>query len=211
LGGSGVDVSVLALGSWWTYERIGGDEGIAVMRTARERGVTFLDDARYDDETGNAPIRTGYSEVIFGELFRAAGWRRDEAVVANKLWWEFWPEQSAAEVLDASLERMGFDYLDLAYSWATVNGPRVEEVVSAVGGLISSGRVRAWAVLAALYHSLSVGPRVLNDQHRRFADPVALSSTRPRNFPASASRRSPYSLQAWPRPKRAPWSARLRH
>jgi hypothetical protein len=46
LGGSGVDVSVLALGSWRTYERIGRDEGIAVIRTARERGVTFLDDAR---------------------------------------------------------------------------------------------------------------------------------------------------------------------
>src|SRR5262245_42750855 len=144
LGASGIDVSVLALGSWRTYERIGRAEGIAVMRTARERGIAFLDDARYDDETGTAPIRTGYSEVIFGELFRAAGWKRDEVVVANKLWWEFWPGQSAAEELDASLERMGLDYLDLVYSWATVNGPPVEEVVSDVGRLISSGRVRAW-------------------------------------------------------------------
>ena len=41
------------------------------------------------------PFPTGYSEVVFGELFRAAGWVRDEVVVANKLWWEFWPEQDA--------------------------------------------------------------------------------------------------------------------
>jgi aryl-alcohol dehydrogenase-like predicted oxidoreductase len=43
------------------------------MLAAKKRGVTFLDDARYDDETGSAPLATGYSEVVFGELFRAAG------------------------------------------------------------------------------------------------------------------------------------------
>jgi len=135
---------VLALGSWRTYENMSREQGIAVMRAARERGVDFLDAARYDDETGAAPIPTGYSEVIFGELFRAAGWKRDEVAVTNKLWWEFWPEQSAAEELDASLGRMGFDYVDLAYSCTTNDGPPIDEIVSSVGGLIASGKVRAW-------------------------------------------------------------------
>jgi aryl-alcohol dehydrogenase-like predicted oxidoreductase len=144
LGSSGLDVSVLSLGSWRTYERISREQGLAVMRAAREAGITFLDDARYNDETGTAPIATGYSEIVFGELFRAAGWRRDEVVVANKLWWEFWPTQTAEEELDASLERMGFDYLDLAYSWTTSSGPPVDEIVAAVGGLIASGKLRAW-------------------------------------------------------------------
>src|SRR2546427_7437353 len=58
--------------------------------------TTLFRSARYDDETGEAPIPTGYSEVVFGELFRASGWKREEVVVSNKLWWEFWPEQSAA-------------------------------------------------------------------------------------------------------------------
>jgi hypothetical protein len=40
-----------------------------------------------------------------------------------------------------------------------------------------------------------------------FADPVAVSSTKPGNFPASALRRSPYSLRAGLQPNRAPWSA----
>jgi aryl-alcohol dehydrogenase-like predicted oxidoreductase len=144
LGSSGIAVSVLALGSWRTYEHMSREQGVAVMQAARERGIDFLDDARYDDETGEAPIPTGYSEVVFGELFRSAGWKRDDVVVANKLWWEFWPEQSAAEELDASLQRMGFDYLDVVYSWATSDGPPIDEVVSAVGGLIASGKVRAW-------------------------------------------------------------------
>ena len=83
LGSSALEVSALALGSWRTFERIPQEQGVAVMRAAREHGIVFLDDARYDDETGTAPLATGYSEVVFGELFRAAGWRRDEVVVAN--------------------------------------------------------------------------------------------------------------------------------
>jgi aryl-alcohol dehydrogenase-like predicted oxidoreductase len=144
LGTSGIDVSRLALGSWRTYERIPRAQGVAVMTAARERGITFLDDARYNDESGEAPIPTGYSEVVFGELFRATGWRRDEVVVANKLWWEFWPDQSAAEELDASLNRMGFDYIDLAYSFTAPEGPPIETIVTSIGALITSGKLRAW-------------------------------------------------------------------
>ena len=144
LGASGIEVSTLALGSWRTYERISREHGVAVMHAARECGMTFLDDARYNDETGTAPIPTGYSEVVFGELFRAAGWKRDEVVVANKLWWEFWPEQSAAAEVDASLARMGFDYIDVVYSWLPQDDLSVEEIVGSVGGLIQSGKVRAW-------------------------------------------------------------------
>jgi len=137
-------VSVLALGSWRTYERISREQGLRVMLAARECGVTFLDDARYNDETGSAPMPTGYSEVVFGELFRAAGWRRDQTVVANKLWWEFWPEQSASDELDGSLRRMGFDYVDLVYSWSALEGPPIAEIVAAAGELITSGKARAW-------------------------------------------------------------------
>ena len=144
LGNSGIDVSVLALGSWRTYERISREQGLSVMLAAKECGVTFLDDARYNDETGSAPMATGYSEVVFGELFRAAGWRRDQTVVANKLWWEFWPEQSASEELEGSLRRMGFDYVDLVYSWSAPQGPPIAEIVAAVGELIASGKTRAW-------------------------------------------------------------------
>ena len=146
LGSSGIEVSALAPGSWRTYERIPREQGLAVMRAAREHGIDFFDDARYDDETGTAPIRTGYSEVVFGELFRATGWKRDEVVVSNKLWWEFWPEQTAAEELDASLERMGFDHLDLVYSCPARTAPPVEEIVGAVGELIAAGKVRAWGI-----------------------------------------------------------------
>ena len=117
------------------------------MRAARDVGINFLDDARYDDETGAAPIPTGYSEVLFGELFREVGWRRDETVVANKLWWEFWPAESAAAELDGSLTRMRMDHVDLVYTLPPPEGLGLEELVESVTGLITAGKARAWGVV----------------------------------------------------------------
>jgi aryl-alcohol dehydrogenase-like predicted oxidoreductase len=147
LGASGLEVSALSLGSWRTFERLPAETGTAIMRAAREAGINFFDDARYDDETGTAPIRTGYSEVVFGTLFRGAGISRDEAVVTNKLWWEFWPEQSAAAELDGSLERMEFDHVDVIYANPPPPGLAVADLVDAVGGLIASGKARAWGLV----------------------------------------------------------------
>jgi len=147
LGRSELQVSRLSLGSWRTFERISREDGLAVMHAAREHGFNCLDDARYDDETGAAPLRTGYSEVLFGELFRAAGWDRHDTVVSNKLWWEFWPEQSAAAELEGSLGRMGFDYVDLIYANPPPDSLGVAEMVDAVGELVGSGKARAWGIV----------------------------------------------------------------
>jgi aryl-alcohol dehydrogenase-like predicted oxidoreductase len=134
----------MALGSWRTFERIPREQGVEVMVAAREAGITFLDDARYDDETGDAPIPTGYSEVVFGQLFRAAGWTRDEVVVSNKLWWEHWPDERAANEIEGSLQRMGFDHLDLVYAMPPPEGMTIGALVEEVVGLLESGRAQAW-------------------------------------------------------------------
>lgn len=144
LGASGLQVSRMALGSWRTFERISRDQGLEVMRAARDAGITFLDDARYNDETGTAPLPSGYSEVVFGELFRAAGWRRDEVVVANKLWWEFWPDETPAEELTGSLRRMELDHVDLIYSDRLPPGVPLADAVDMITRLISAGNARAW-------------------------------------------------------------------
>jgi aryl-alcohol dehydrogenase-like predicted oxidoreductase len=137
----------MALGSWRTYERMSRERGLAVMRAAREAGVTFLDDARYNDETGEAPISSGYSEMVFGELFRASGWPRDEVVVSNKLWWEFWPAETPAQELAGSLGRMSLDHIDLIYSEVPPADVPLEDVVAMVTGLIAAGHARAWGTL----------------------------------------------------------------
>jgi aryl-alcohol dehydrogenase-like predicted oxidoreductase len=151
----GLSVSVMSLGSWRTFEHITEEEGLAVMTAARAAGITFLDDARYDDETGTAPIPTGYSEVIFGELFRAAGWQRDEVTVSNKLWWEHWPSEDAAAELAGSLGRMKFDHIDLIYAMPPPDGMSMETLVEQVAALIDRGVARAWGTgmwTAAQHH-----------------------------------------------------------
>jgi L-glyceraldehyde 3-phosphate reductase len=178
LGASGIEVSALALGSWRTYERLSREEGVAVMRAAREAGIDFLDDARYNDETGEAPIPTGYSEVVFGELFRASGWKRNEVIVSNKLWWEFWPEQSAAEELDGSLSRMRFEYVDLIYSERLPEGLPLPDAVSDVSELIADGKARAWGVL--------------NWRANKIAEAVQVTSAQGLQEPCAAQ--LPYSL-----------------
>jgi aryl-alcohol dehydrogenase-like predicted oxidoreductase len=147
LGASGIEVSPLAMGSWQTYERIPRAAGAAVLAAAREVGINFLEVARYDDRTGTAPIPTGYSEVVFGEVFRMSGWPRDEVVIANKLWWQFWPRQSAAEELAASLDRTGLDRFDFVYSDPPPDQMPMDEVVAAVGELVTSGKVRGWGIV----------------------------------------------------------------
>ncbi len=146
LGSSGMDVSALSLGSWRTFERIGKDRSVEIVRAAAEGGITFFDDARYNDETGTAPIPTGYSEVLFGEVMRAAGLPRADTVIANKLWWEHWPREDAAAELDASLGRLGFDHVDLIYAVTLPDDLSVERAVEEVAGLLAAGKARAWGV-----------------------------------------------------------------
>ncbi|HEY7632123.1 MAG TPA: aldo/keto reductase [Thermoleophilaceae bacterium] len=163
LGDSALDVSCLALGSWRTYERMSREDGLAVMRAAREAGINFLDDARYNDETGHAPIPTGYSEVVFGELFRGAGWDRDEVIVSNKLWWEFWPDQEASGELDASLGRMGLDHVDLIYTEPPPEGLLLRDQVEQIAGLIKSGKARVWGMLNWTPEQISGGVRAARE------------------------------------------------
>lgn len=147
LGASGLEVSVLSLGSWRTYERIPRPQGVAVLNAARDAGIDFLEIARYDDETGTAPIPTGYSEVVFGELFPASDYDREAVTIAEKLWWEFWPQQTAEQELDASLERTGLDRVDLLYSDPPPRDLPLEQVVEQIGALLDAGRVRAWGIV----------------------------------------------------------------
>jgi aryl-alcohol dehydrogenase-like predicted oxidoreductase len=147
LGASALSVSRIALGSWRTFERMERGDAERLMRYALDQGLDFLDDARYDDETGLAPLATGYSEVLFGELFHAAGADRDRVTVSNKLWWEFWPAQDAVAELEGSLARMGFERLDLLYSSTLPDELPVAVAVEQIAAVLATGRVGAWGVV----------------------------------------------------------------
>ena len=146
LGRSGLRVSVLGLGSWLTFERLARDTGVAIMRAAQAAGITFLDDARYNDATGTAPLASGYSEVVFGELFRAAAGsatrhRRQQAVV------RVLARTDRRRGARRFAQRMG----STMSTSSTPNGRPptlpLDELFEQVSGLIQAGKARAWGVL----------------------------------------------------------------
>jgi aryl-alcohol dehydrogenase-like predicted oxidoreductase len=147
LGRSGVEVSAFSLGSWLTYEFMADGDSLAVISRALEAGVNFLDDARYNDRTGHAPVKSGYSEVVFGRLLRKGGWPRSDLIIANKLWYEFYPEESPEAELDGSLSRLQLDYLDLVYCVPPPPSLPVAEMVQQMDALIKTGKVRQWGIL----------------------------------------------------------------
>jgi aryl-alcohol dehydrogenase-like predicted oxidoreductase len=165
-GASGLEISVLALGSWRTYERIPREQGVAVLDAAKAAGIDFLEVARYNDETGTAPIPTGYSEVVFGEVFARSAFAaaRDEVVIAEKLWWEFWPEQDAQQELTASLERTGLERVDILYSDPPPAELPLGEVVEQIGALLAGGRIGAWGIVNWPADRLAEAGRIALDQ-----------------------------------------------
>ena len=177
LGDSGLVVSAFALGSWRTWEYIPREQAAQVLAHARERGIDFLEVARYNDETGRAPMPTGWSEVVFGEAFRASGWPRDEVVIAEKLWWEFWP-QTPLQELEASLERTGLDHVDYLESDPPPSDVPMEDVVGMMDELIAAGRARAWGIVNWPAERVAEAGRV----------------ARANGLPAPKSAQLPYSL-----------------
>ncbi|HEY2260341.1 MAG TPA: aldo/keto reductase [Solirubrobacteraceae bacterium] len=147
LGSSELEVSRIALGSWRTFEHMKRGDAERLLAHALESGIDFFDDARYDDETGQAPLASGYSEVLFGELFRAVGADREAVAVSNKLWWEFWPQENAVAELEGSLARMGFDRLDVLYSSTLPDAVSVPVAVEEIAGVLATGRVKSWAAV----------------------------------------------------------------
>ena len=147
LGNSDLEVSVFSLGSWLTYEFMEEKESLAVMSRAIEAGINFLDDARYNDRTGHAPMKSGYSEVVFGRLLRQGGWQRDKLILANKLWYELYPDESPEEEVNGSLGRIQTDYFDLIYCAAPSSAVTTAELVRQMHELIQAGKVRSWGVI----------------------------------------------------------------
>jgi aryl-alcohol dehydrogenase-like predicted oxidoreductase len=144
LGHSKLQVSALSLGSWNTFEFMPEQDALAVMSQAIKAGINFLDDARYDDTSGKAPMKTGYSEVVFGNLLRAGGFNRDELIISNRLWFEFFPEQSFEAEIDASLERIGIDRFDVVYAFTPPKSLTTGQLVETLAALVATGKVDYW-------------------------------------------------------------------
>jgi aryl-alcohol dehydrogenase-like predicted oxidoreductase len=166
LGGTGLKISPLCLGcmTFGTPER--GDhpwtlpeqQSRPLIRKAIEMGINFFDTANaYSD---------GTSEEIVGQALKDYT-RRDEVVIATKVFFSMskgpngggLSRKSIFTAIDASLRRLGTDYVDLYQIHRWDPSTPIEESLEALHDVVKAGKARylgassmyAWQFAKALY------------------------------------------------------------
>jgi aryl-alcohol dehydrogenase-like predicted oxidoreductase len=161
LGSTGLEVSRLCLGcmnfgsgaEWMLNDR---EESKELIERAIDHGITFFD-------TANVYSR-GESEAILGE---ALDGRREEFVIATKVYGRMregpngqgLSRRHVLEQAEASLDRLGTEYIDLYQIHRWDDGTPIAETLHALDTLVSEGKVRyigassmaAWKFAKALY------------------------------------------------------------
>jgi L-glyceraldehyde 3-phosphate reductase len=143
-GRSGLKLPALSLGLWHNFghERpIDTQRGI--LRRAFDLGVTHFDLANnYGPPAGSAETNFGR---IFAEDFRPY---RDEMIISSKAGYDMWPgpygdfgsRKYLLSSLDASLGRLGLDYVDIFYSHRPDPETPIEETMGALASAVQSGK-----------------------------------------------------------------------
>lgn len=154
LGTTGLDISRLCLGCMtfgepdagthpWT---LGEDASRPIVRHAVEQGINFFD-------TANS-YSAGTSELILGKLLKEFT-RRDETVIATKVFYpaNMWQgasrpneqglsRKAIMNSIDASLLRLGTDYVDLYQIHRWDYDTPIEETMEALNDVVRAGKAR---------------------------------------------------------------------
>ncbi|MET3851144.1 MULTISPECIES: aldo/keto reductase family protein [unclassified Paenibacillus] len=140
LGRSGLKVSEISLGSWLTY---GGyverENAVNSIKTAYDLGINFFDTANVYEK--------GAAEELVGKALKA--YPRESYVLATKA---FWPmgegpndrglsRKHITEQANASLKRLGHDYVDIFYCHRHDPETPLEETLRAIDDLVRQGKV----------------------------------------------------------------------
>jgi aryl-alcohol dehydrogenase-like predicted oxidoreductase len=151
LGNSDLEVSALGFGcmgiSFGYGQPTSRDEGIAIIRAAVDRGVTFFDTAEAYGPFAN--------EELVGDALAPV---RDQVVIATKFGFKFENGRQAGldsrpahirQVAEASLRRLKTDRIDLFYQHRVDPDVPSEDVAGAVKDLIHEGKVKHFGMSEA--------------------------------------------------------------
>lgn len=144
LGRSGLKVSALSFGSWVTFgDQIGEDAAQEMMQAAINAGVNFFDNAEV--------YAGGMAETIMGNVVKKAGWKRSDLVFSTKIFWggegpndKGLSRKHIVEGVDAALERLQMDYVDLVFAHRPDLHTPIEETVRAFNHVIEQGKAFYW-------------------------------------------------------------------
>ena len=146
LGRSGLKVSAIGLGcmgiSFSYATKLTKDEGVALIRAAVDRGVTFFDTAEVYGPFTN--------EDVVGEALRPV---RDKVVIATKFGFDIDFETGEnrgvnsrpdriRKAVEGSLKRLGVETIDLLYQHRVDPNVPIEDVAGTVKDLIAQGKVK---------------------------------------------------------------------
>ena len=154
LGSQGLQVSAVGLGCMgmsFAYGDADDTQSIGTLHRALDLGVNFWDTAEVYGPFTN--------ERLIGQALQALKGRRDEVVVATKFGFDIAPETPQRRgpqrmvgvnsrpahiraVVEASLERLGIEAIDLLYQHRVDPAVPMEEVVGTMGDLVQQGKVR---------------------------------------------------------------------
>jgi aryl-alcohol dehydrogenase-like predicted oxidoreductase len=151
LGNDGPDVSAVGLGCMGFTHSYGPPvdprDGIALIRAAVDRGITFFDTAQVYGPFTN--------EELVGEALAPV---REQVVIATKFGFAFDGDRSTGlnsrpdhirASVDDSLRRLGVDTIDLLYQHRVDPDVPIEEVAGAVKDLVAAGKVKHFGLSEA--------------------------------------------------------------
>jgi aryl-alcohol dehydrogenase-like predicted oxidoreductase len=168
LGASGLKVSKLWLGTMMFGDQTSESEAASIVAATREAGINAID-------TANA-YAGGESERITGRLIKG---ERERWVLATKLANPMGPgpnQRGLSRVhtmaaVDASLQRLGTDYVDVLYLHREDPTTPLEETLTALAHLIERGKIhhfglsnyRAWRVarVAEMCRAMGISPPIV--------------------------------------------------
>ncbi|MDQ0900995.1 MULTISPECIES: aldo/keto reductase family protein [unclassified Paenibacillus] len=145
VGASGIKVSEIGLGSWLTYGTVAEQEASdACVRQAFESGINFFDTSNaYNRGEGEKAIGAALkpysrsSYVLSTKVFFAMGEGPNDRGLSRK---------HIMEQCDASLKRLGTDYIDVYFCHRYDNQTPLEETLRALNDLVSQGKILYAAV-----------------------------------------------------------------
>ena len=148
LGKSGLKVSRLCLGMMtygtpkWRPWILDEDASGPFIKKALDAGINFFDTADM--------YSLGVSEELTGKLLRKFGVKRENVVVATKVFFNLTDDINAGglsrkhimDAIDASLTRLGMDYVDLYQTHRWDYDTPIEETMEALHDVVKAGKAR---------------------------------------------------------------------
>lgn len=144
VGRSGLKLPAISLGWWYNFGGVDRFENMrAIARRAFDLGVTHFDLANnYGPPPGSAEMNFG---LLYKQDFHPY---RDELIISTKAGYDMWPgpygewgsRKYLLASLDASLKRMGLEYVDIFYSHRPDPDTPLEETMGALDSAVRQGK-----------------------------------------------------------------------